>query len=162
MENFPCEHSSNSARVAQLMTNSLFHPEKLFPRFVELVAVVLLGLALSLILTGQCTWLEAILISILGLNYLLMRFCATKRWYKDTKRGAGIERHFRAGKVVASYCLALGLGLFWLTQSWIPLALVLLPLAFFLHFYPPLIRMYLSDQDETQINYYSSGQFLQK
>ena len=93
-------------------------------------------------------------------EYLFIRFCATKRWYKQAKRYEGIELHFKKIMIPISYIMALISGIGFFTGSTIGLWFAILPMGILLYVNVTLLYLHGKDKNKTPVNYYSNRKFL--
>ena len=132
----------------------------LFNRFSKVVLVMeVLGLVLILhatrIIFSESNPLHIALLVVVLCEYIFIRYCATRRWYKEAPRWAGIELQFKKALVPTSYILAiLGATLLGSLRT-IPLAIALVLLAVIAHVNVILINLHRRDRDNTPVNYFS-------
>jgi len=132
----------------------------LFNRFSKVVyAMEILGVAL----TAAWYWqgpLAKIAFLIYIVEYLLIRFCATKRWYSQAKRYEGIELQFKKAMIPTSYILAITSGLGFSTGSTIMLWAAIFLFAILLHVNVILLYLHYRDKNSTPVNFYSANKYL--
>lgn len=125
----------------------------------ECVGLPLMAIALARIFVDGSATARALVAAVFFL-YAFMRFCASRRWYKDAPRYSGVELQFKKAMVPTSYTMAVA-GL--LCLPW-PSAAVLAPAAFLLaviaHVNVILLYLRSKDKDSTPVNFFTSGAFL--
>lgn len=126
----------------------------------EALGVVLFALAAVRIFGGDASLFTRVLFFIVLAEYALIRFCASRRWYRDVPRYSGIELQFKKALVPTSYILALFGLILIATPSAIPLVIALLLLAIIAHVDVILLYFHFRDHDRTPVNFYTSGAFL--
>lgn len=90
-------------------------------------------------------------------EYVFIRYCATRRWYKNAPRYSGIELQFKKSMVPTSYIMPALWITFIPTLSPVPLAAAVLVLAFIAHVNIILLHLHSRDKDPMPVNYLSSG-----
>lgn len=92
--------------------------------------------------------------------YAFIRYCTTRRWYKEVALYSGIEVQFRKALVPTGYTMAICAAWYLLFPSVIPLIIAAAFLIVIAHVNIILLYFHLRDKDETPVNFYSSGSFL--
>lgn len=103
--------------------------------------------------------LTSVLLSIYCVEYLFLRFCATKRWHPEAKRYEGIELQFKKALIPTSYMMALTSGVGFLTESTLLLWIAVPFMAIILHVNIILLYLHFKDKNTTPINYYSGNKY---
>lgn len=126
----------------------------------EALGIVLLFAAIVRIAMYEFSAARIALVSFFVAEYLFIRFCATRRWYRDAPRWSGIELHFKKAMVPTSYILTIfGAALLILPSIWIAAAAAFL-LAVVAHVDVILLYFHMRDRGQIAPNYYSSGRYL--
>lgn len=126
-----------------------------FDRFSKVVLLMeILGVAWTL---GWITRDPSFLLMIYVAEYLFLRFCATKRWYRDANRYEGIELQFKKALIPTSYILALVSGVGFFTHSTVLLWMAIPLLGIILHVNILLLYLHHKDSNTTPINFFSGN-----
>lgn len=108
----------------------------------------------------QPSWLTKTLLAIYIVEYLFLRLCATKRWYKNAARYEGIELHFKKGMIPTSYMMAVASGVGFFTGSTLLLWPVIVLIGVIAHVNVILFALHYKDKNKTPVNYYSNNKYL--
>lgn len=125
----------------------------------EIVGALLLAAAAARAQIQGSSLLQAILLGSLVALYLFLRFCATKRWYRDCPRWSGIELQFKKALVPTSYILTLSGAWYWLAPSAWPLFIAAAMLAVVAHVNVILLFLHRRDRGTAPAGAYSRGEF---
>jgi amino acid transporter len=128
----------------------------------EIIGVILLIFTLASMITQGASLLAWILYSIVAVEYLFLRYCTSRRWYKDSPRYSGVELHFRKAIIPTGYSFTLMLPLFLITRWSIFLAVIAFVFAIFAHINIILLTFHRRDRDKTPASFYTSGAFLKR
>ncbi|MDO8526360.1 MAG: hypothetical protein Q7T03_01585 [Deltaproteobacteria bacterium] len=104
--------------------------------------------------------LISILLAIYSVEYVLLRFCASRRLYKNAKRYEGVELHFKKGMIPTSYGMALASLLGFWTGSTILLWVMIFVMGILLYANFTLLYLHCKDKSKTPVNYYSNKKFM--
>jgi hypothetical protein len=120
-------------------------------------AAGLLGLCalIWLIFSRQLTSAQIILLSIVFLEYLFVKFCASWSWYPKKIKSLGITIHFEKAMVPTSYLLAIMTWSFFFARGYAILIAALIILIIIVHVNVILLALHRKDRDETPPNYFS-------
>ena len=141
------------------MIRFFFHRFSKVVLVVEFLGALLFGAAAARALTQGCSHLQGILLAAVIALYLFLRFCATKRWYRDAPRWSGIELQFKKAMVPASYTLAVSGTWYWLSPSAWPLFIAAALLVVVAHVNVILLYLHRRDRGATPAGSYSRGEF---
>ena len=126
----------------------------------EIVGVALLIFTLVDMIERGATITAWILYWLVTIEYLFIRYCTSKRWYKNAPRYSGIELQFRKALISTGYSFILMLPLFLITRWSIFLAVIALVFTLFAHINIILLTFHFRDEDMTPASFYTSGEYL--
>ncbi len=144
-----------------LMIKLLFNRFSIAVKIVEACGVVLMLFASVRCYSTGRGFISCILISLSIIIYAFIRYCTTKRWYKDVPPCSGIELQFRKALVPTGYTMSICAAWYLLLPSIIPLIISATFLIVIAHVNIILLYFHYRDEDETPVNHYSSGKFLE-
>lgn len=124
----------------------------------EIHSVVFTTIASVKIFKGVSV-LNKALIAFVIFEYTFIRFCTTRRWYKNAPRWSGIELQFKKAMVPTVYIMTTIGALMLYVSPTVPLIIEALLLAIIAHVNVILLFFYVKDRDTTPVNFYSSGEF---
>lgn len=136
------------------MLGFFFNRKSKFITALEIIGII--GF-LWLIFSGwffRQTAITKIFFAVYLLGYILIRFCASFKWYgKSQNREAGIQLHFKKTLVAASYIIFLAnlITLFGITNISIYVSVVFFVMI--LHLNAILLYFHWKDRDETAPNF---------
>lgn len=138
----------------------------LFDRFskvvlaAEIVGITLMAIATVRLLLGNPSTLTSTLLVVVIVEYIFIRYCASRRWHHNAPRWSGIEKHLKKALVPTSYIIAiLGAALLF-SPSALLLGIAAFLLAVVVHVNIILLYFHFRNKDDTPANYYSGGKFL--
>ncbi len=134
------------------MVRILFHHRSPLIGIVEFLGV--LGLAampwrMAFEASGSGAW---ILLALVAAEYAFIRYCASRCWYRNAPRYAGIELQFKKALSPTVYIMLIGGLLFQLFPSWFVLLIVALLLAVISHVNVILIILHRRDPANDPVN----------
>jgi hypothetical protein len=121
----------------------------------ELIGVVLMAAATARFAPASGAF-SIVLFALLWAQYAFIRLCASRRWYEDAPRYAGIERHFKKAMVPTSYIMAVCGLMFTFAFSMALLVIVDALFVVIVHVNIIFIYLHLHDHDITPPNFYTS------
>lgn len=104
--------------------------------------------------------LTKVVMALYVLEYLFLRFCTTKRWYKNADRYEGIELHFKKAMIPTSYMMAAASGVGCFTGSTFLLWPMIVLIGVIAHVNVILLALHYKDKNKTPVNYYSNNKYL--
>lgn len=126
-------------------------------RVMEIAGLVFWPLAIARMFVRGASLLTVVLTAIVIFEYAFIRYCTSRRWYKNAPRFAGIELQFLKALVPASYIMALSGAAMLIFPSAIFPAVVTLFLAFLAHVNVILLYLKSCDKDPMPVNFFSNN-----
>lgn len=139
------------------MIRFLFHHRSPTLHVVEPLGIIGLAFMAWRMTTLDCGWLAWVLFACIVALYAFIRFCTTKRWYKDAERYEGIELHFKKALSPTVYIAFLGSLLFIIFPSPIVLGIMVFLLAVIAHVNVMLLYLKHRDTQDLPVNYFSNN-----
>lgn len=137
------------------MLTFFFHRHGFMVRLMEIIGLAGLFAVAWLIFRERLTPVQIILLSIVFLEYLFVRFCASWRWYPEKIRSQGITIHFEKAMVPAGYLLAIMTWSFFFVRSSAILIAALILFIVIIHVNVIILALHRKDKDKTPPNYFS-------
>lgn len=139
------------------MLSFFFHRFSTMVLLMEGFGVIGMALAAVRIVDGASV-LSQTLLALVLCEYAFIRFCASRRWYRDAPRWSGIELQFKKALVPTSYAMAIAGPLALLLPPAIPLFAAALLLAIVAHVNIILLFFHVRDHDPTPVNFFSRSE----
>lgn len=137
------------------MIRTLFHHLSPAIGIVEILGIcTILGSIWRMIAT-KTNWITWILFAIAISLYLFIRYCASRRWYKNAEKYEGIELQFKKAMSPTVYIIFLGNLLFITYSSKIVLVIIVALLLIVVHVNFILLYLHTKDSSELTVNYFT-------
>jgi hypothetical protein len=143
-------------RREDIVNLRFFHHESLVVRIVEIASAGLLLSALVSLFLRPHSPATAVALILTALLYVFLRWCASKRWYDNAPRSAGIELQFCKSMTATAYILTIAGVWFRIAPGVAPYAIAVLLLAVLAHVNAILITLHRRDRDPTPVNAFSA------
>ena len=137
------------------MLTFFFHRHCFMVRLMEFIGFAGIAFASWQFFAGRLSVLESILLIIILIEYLFLRFCMLRRWYKTLSSSHGIGLQFEKAMVPTAYILAVMMWIFVILKSPAILAIAAFLLAVIAHVNIILIVLHFKDRDRTTVNSFS-------
>ena len=124
---------------------------------VEALSILGLSTVAWRMTTKGCGWFAWLLYALVIILCGFVRFCTTKRWYKDAKRYEGIELHLKKSLSPTVYIAFLGSLLFIIVPSPVVLGIMVFLLAVIAHVNVILLYLKRRDTQDLPVNYFSNN-----
>jgi len=127
---------------------------------VEVLGILGLAAMAWRMATEGCGWFTWLLYALVIILCGFVRFCTTKRWYRDAERYEGIELHLKKSLSPTVYIAFLGSLLFIIVPSPVVLGIMIFLLAVIAHVNVILIYLHLRDTQDLPVNYFSGNKYV--
>lgn len=127
----------------------------------EAIGILLLPMAIARVFFSKSISAFALILFVLVLvEYAFIRFCAGRRWHKNSPRYSGIELQFKKVIVPVSYLMPATWLIFIPTLSAAPLLFAAIFLGVIAYINMTLLHFHFHDRETIPVNHFSSGAYL--